>query len=467
MFYFDTGSGSARSSADGLKDELLSEIERVIFEAHSTLERDGATDFGELLELRMTVLRDNRDRDEEAIETLSDQIGLEREKQSQIAGLKSQITQKDALIAGYIKSRDKLVTAGSEERVARLNTLTEAADYVRTQIRLWSQEGQALRSLQNDVSDFRTNRAPMALRTIKQNFVGAHLDDTSWEAFRQTYADNVDGTLTERLAKAEKATAGWRGNELPRKASDQEPYVADDAELKQLSLGEFEAEIDRIQRLINIDTDTANRLRTLTTKIADENAALKRLKDSLADCEGAAARTTQLQSDREKAYLRVFESIVAEEQVLHALYRSLMDRLAQASGTLRKLSFSLSRHADVHRWATEGEGLFDKRRTGPFKGVGTLETWANALLKPAWESGDPKAVAEAMVGFRQAHQAELLDLSEVPRSQQADDRSWLRRFAKGLYGTSHIEISYNIDYGAVDIRKLSQAREASSCCCSI
>ena len=99
--------------------------------------------------------------------------------------------------------------------------------------------------------------------------------------------------------------------------------------------------------------------------------------------------------------------------------------------------------------------MFDKRRTGPFKGVGTLETWADALLKPAWESGDPKAVAEAMAGFRQAHQAELLDLSEVPRSQQADYRSWLRRFAKWLYGTSHIEISYSIDYEAIDIRKLS------------
>lgn len=443
------------SSADGLKDELLSEIERVIFEAHSTLERDGATDFGELLELRTVVLRDNRDRDEDAIETLSDHIGLEHEKKSKIAGLRSQISQKDALIAGYIMSRDRLVTAGSAERVARLNALTEAADYVRTQIRLWSQVSQALRSLQNDVSDFRTNRAPMALRTTKQNFVGAHLDDTSWGLFLQTYAGNVDGTLRERLANAEKTTAGWRGKELLHKASDQEPYVADDADLKKLSLGELEAEIDRIQRLINIDTDTANRMRTITTRIGDENANLKRLKDLLVDYEGAAARITQLQSDREKAYLRVFESIVAEEQVLHALYRPLMDRLAQASGTLRKLSFSVSRHADVLRWATEGEGLFDKRRTGPFKGVGTLKAWADALLKPAWESGDPEAVAEAMAGFRQAHQAELLDLSEVPRSQQADYRSWLRRFAKWLYGTSHIEISYSIDYESIDIRKLS------------
>ncbi|GLI99065.1 hypothetical protein Sbs19_28830 [Sphingobium sp. BS19] len=320
---------------------------------------------------------------------------------------------------------------------------------------LWSQESQALLSLQNDVSDFRTNRAPMALRTTKQHFVGAHLDDKAWEVFRQTYVGNVDGTLTERLAKAERETTAWRGKELPRKATDQESYVADGAELKRLSLGELEAEIGRIQRLINVDTDTANRLRTITNKIGDENASLKRLKESLADCEGAAARTTQLQSDREKAYLRVFESIVAEEQVLHTLYRPLMDRLSQAPGTLRKLSFSVSRHADVHRWAAEGEGLFDKRRTGPFKGVGTLEAWANALLKPAWESGDPTAVAEAMAGFRQAHQAELLDLSEVPRSQQADYRSWLKRFAKWLYGTSHIQISYSIDYEAVDIRKLS------------
>ena len=120
-------------SADGLRDELLSEIERVIFEAHGTLERDGATDFSELLDLRTTVLRDNRTRDEEAIATLSDEIGIEREKQSQIAGLKSQITQKETLIAGYIKSRNALVTAGSAERIARLNELTEAADYVRNQ----------------------------------------------------------------------------------------------------------------------------------------------------------------------------------------------------------------------------------------------------------------------------------------------------------------------------------------------
>ncbi|NQE61486.1 TrlF family AAA-like ATPase [Caulobacter sp. RHG1] len=442
-------------SADGLRDDLISEIERVIFEAHSPLERDGTTDFAELRDLRTTVLSDSRVRDEEAIAALSDQIGIEREKQSQVAGFKSQITQKEQLIAGYIKGRDALVSTGGAERVARLNTLAEAADHVRTQIRLWSLEAQTLRSLQNDVSDFRTNRSPMALRTAKQTFAGAKLGDEQWDAFKQTYLGDVDITLLEKLAHADKQVGLWRGQAQQPKADVQESYLAEDADLKQSSLGLLEAEVGRIQRLINIDTDTATRLRQMTAKIGDENAALARLRTSLADCEAADERIVQLQIDREAAYSRIFNAIVGEEQVLQELYRPLMDRLGAASGTLKKLSFSVTRAADVQRWAKEGEGLFDKRRAGPFKGVGTLEAWAEALLKEAWETGDPAAVASAMLGFRQAHQAELLDLSDAPKSQQADYRAWLRRFAKWLYGTAHIQLSYSIDYEGVDIRKLS------------
>ena len=46
-----------------------------------------------------------------------------------------------------------------------------------------------------------------------------------------------------------------------------------------------------------IDTDTANRLMTIPTKIGDDNAALTCLKDASADCEGAVERTKRLQAD--------------------------------------------------------------------------------------------------------------------------------------------------------------------------
>ncbi len=175
----------------------------------------------------------------------------------------------------------------------------------------------------------------------------------------------------------------------------------------------------------------------------------------LADNKLASERAKQIQTDRESAYFRVFEAIVAEENVLRDLYRPLMERLNNADGTLRKLSFSVSRRADIKRWAEEGEGLFDLRRQGPFKGRGTLEQWAEATLKSAWEKGDPVAVSEAMKVFRHDKQSELLSLANVPRAQLSDYRAWLKRFAKWLFGTNHIEIRYSIDYEDVDIRKLS------------
>lgn len=179
------------------------------------------------------------------------------------------------------------------------------------------------------------------------------------------------------------------------------------------------------------------------------------MRERLGDCEGARERVTALIQEREAAYQRVFEAIVAEEGVLRDLYSPLMARLQAAGGTVKKLAFSVGRVADVGRWATAGEDLLDLRRQGSFKGRGTLRQLGDTSLKAAWEMGDPKAVTAAMAQFRAENQDALLERSPVPKSQQADYRQWSKGFAKWLYGTEHIRIQYSIDYDGVDIRKLS------------
>jgi AAA domain, putative AbiEii toxin, Type IV TA system len=129
--------------------------------------------------------------------------------------------------------------------------------------------------------------------------------------------------------------------------------------------------------------------------------------------------------------------------------------LARLGGTLEKLSFSVSREADVARWAADGEELLDLRRQGSFKGRGTIRQLGEAALKAAWEMGDPRTVTAAMATFRSENQDALLERSPVPKADQADYREWSKRFAKWLYGTEHIKIQYSIDYDGVDIRKLS------------
>jgi energy-coupling factor transporter ATP-binding protein EcfA2 len=442
-------------SATGPTDELIHEIERVIFEAHPANARDGAVDFDELLLLRASRLRQMREREEDAIATLSDRIGVEREKETQVGGLRSDVKRKEDLISGYIKDRDKLLSKGSGDRVARLGALTAAAEKVRGHLRYFTEQEQALLSLQDDVAAFRRYRAPEQLRLAKQTFKATELTDDQWDPFLLRHSGDVDTTLTDQLKRSRDAAGTWRGKAPPVAANANTPLIPADEELERLPLAVLDAEIDRLQKQINVDNDTAKRYVAISRRIVEETAALGRLTTTLKDCENAHARAKDLYLEREAAYLRVFEAICAEEALLRELYAPLMERLEAASGTLRKLSFSVSRHVDVKAWAALGEGLFDLRRQGPFKGRGTLEQWAQATLKEAWEKGTAETVAHAMAAFREQNQSELLDLANVPRAEQADYRSWLMRFAKWLFGTAHIEIRYSIDYEGVDIRKLS------------
>ena len=217
----------------------------------------------------------------------------------------------------------------------------------------------------------------------------------------------------------------------------------------------LDAEIARLEKLVNVDRDTANKYAALSKRISEETAALIRLKERLVDCEGAKSRALEMVKEREAAYVRVFDAIVAEESVLRDLYSPLLTRLQSSPGSMNKLSFSVTRQADVEQWAEEGEGLLDLRKQSTFKGRGTLGQLADATLKPAWEAGDPQTISAAMASFRDENQGALLERAPVPKTEQANYREWSKRFAKWLYGTDHLKIHYSIDYDGVDIRKLS------------
>jgi len=229
--------------------------------------------------------------------------------------------------------------------------------------------------------------------------------------------------------------------------------IPDHAELDRQPLALLEGEIARLETLVSVDRDTASKFSALSKRITEENATRDRLKEKVADCEGAKTRVRVLVQEREAAYVRVFDAILAEQAVLTDLYGPLMTRLAAAGGTLKRLSFSVNREADVSRWAVDGEELLDLRLQGSFKGRGTLRQLADAALRAAWEKGDPKTVSAAMAKFRTENRDALLEHSPVPKADQANYREWLKRFAKWLYGTEHIEIRYSVDYDGVDIRK--------------
>ena len=442
-------------SSNGLTDGLLGEIERVIFEAHPDDSRDGALDFSELLEQRASRHRLARIREAESVAQISDRIGTELEKQKLIASYEAEVVKKNKLVNAYTSDRAKLVSKGSEKRAQRHTELAGVANQIRTNLRRYTHQRQAFLAMQDEVKDMRSNQAPETLRQTQARHAHSGMTEEQWAAFLVDYTGSVDDDLTCYVKWVDGEIAKLKGTKPPP-GDPNIAYFPDDTDLSALTLALLEAEMVRLERLVNADQDVQRRYAALSKNIATETAALQTLTEKLNDAKGARDRARELQAEREAAYGRAFDALVAEQSVLQELYAPLMTRLAVSSGTLKKLSFSVARIADVAQWAWKAEdGLIDLRKGGAFRGRGTLLKKADEVLKTAWETGDSTAVIAAMADFRKLYQDDLLEHSPVARTDQAEFRAWSKRFAQWLFSTDHIEIRYGIDYDGVDIRKLS------------
>ncbi len=442
-------------SSTGLTDGLLREIERVIFEAHPDHTRDGALDFAELLEHRASRHRLARDREAEAVSQISERISTELEKEKLIATYEAQVAQKKKLVKAYTVDRAKLVSAGSEKRAQRHTALAGAAGQIRAKLRQLAGQRQTFLALQDEVKDLRRNQAPEALRQAQARHTHSGMSAKQWASFLLDYKGLVDDDLTSYVRWVDGEISKLNGIS-PATGDPNTPYFRDDTDLSTLPQLVLEAEMARLEKLVSADKETQRRYTALSGSIATETAALQTLTEKLNDAEGAKDRARELQTQREEAYGRAFDALVAEQSVLEELYAPLMARLAAASDTLKKLSFSVARVANVEQWASEAEdGLIDLRKAGAFRGTGTLLQKANQVLKEAWETQDSANVIAAMAEFRRLYQGELLNHSPVTHTDQVAFRAWSKRFAQWLFSTNHIAIRYGIDYDGVDIRKLS------------
>ncbi|MBH3425486.1 TrlF family AAA-like ATPase [Pseudomonas gessardii] len=445
-------------SSNGVSDSLIAEIERVIYDTHPHEDREGAIDFEELREYRTSRFKHSREREVEAILELSDRIATEIEKEASVATLKAQVAQKVGLLENYSKDRAKLVVKGSEVQAARHTEVVTAVQAKRTAIQQFTNQRRAFVSLQDEVKSTRSGRAPELLRQAKERYQVSNLSAEQWEEFLLIYKGDVDKSLSQYITWADGQINAMTGPPLPPPATgvQQIAYFPADADLTALTLSLLTAEMNRLETVIGADKVVRAQYTALTQRITQESAALETLKKRLTDAEGSNARRKDLQTEREEAYGRVFQAIESEQDALLDLYAPLLARLAQSSGTLKKLGFTVRRIVNVNAWgAVAEESLLDRRKAGPFQGRGALIEVAERMLRTAWETGSAADVQAAMAVFIETHQRDLLRHAPYGSDQQAELRGWLKQFAHWLFDTDHITVRYEIIYDGTDIRKLS------------
>jgi len=442
-------------SSKGASEGLVREIERVIFEAHAALGQDGAYSFEELRDQRTTRFGQARRQEAEAIVATSNRIADELEKEAIVSSLTTQVAAKEKLLAGYALDLSKLVLKGAEGQVQRYTDLTEAAQALSTRVNALANQRRTFLAMQDEVQSTRTSKAPEMLRQAIARHSNSGLNQTQWGDFLLVYQGDVDKSLADYIGWADKEIAKLKGV-APPEGDPTVPLILAGADLKTIQLAVLKAEMARLEKRISADTVVRNQYTTLSKKIATEKSALQVLKTRLDDAKGAAERRKILQQEREASYGRLFDAVVKEQNALTELYSPLMERLGAMQGTLKKLSFKVSRIADVGRWASVGENdLIDCRKAGDFYGRGSLENTVRAELLSAWETGSAADVQTAMSAFITAHYKALRDQAPLAPAAQEAFREWSKRFAHWLFSTDHITVRYEILYDGIDIRKLS------------
>jgi AAA domain, putative AbiEii toxin, Type IV TA system len=446
-------------SSDGLADELVAEIERVVFEAHPPEDRLGAVNFAELRQSRTTRAQIYRERQQERLSETSAALVAEIEKKHTLSELRTQRDEKRASIEQDKRDRLGLVGGGQADRTQRLEAVSRAIEQVRGRIDRLTRRHQSLIALQAEVADFRKSAARTHLRRWKESYVAAGLTSDQWEAFDLDFKGEVDWILSDEIKKAATDAAALKGpaagepgpaDETAREVS----VIAAGADLGNQTLSLLLKEQQRVQALIGIDQANRRKYLQLTEKITKGEAELERFVSAVESAETADTRIAELGGARREAYAGVFEAIVAEEQALAELYAPLADKLQGQSGALAKLSFSVRRNVDIGAWAKAGEELLDLR-AGPFRLRGTLAAEAEKVLGRAWRIGTAEDVSAAMTAFRDTYQGDLREHAPERTKDRKEMRTWSAAVGRWLHSTEHIKVTYGVRYDGVEIEQLS------------
>jgi len=443
-------------SAEGLDDQLIREIEQVIFNAHPVTERFGAESFRELLSTRLEDSRQKRERQKQVLHKASASLTVERTQKAGLKALEKDRDEKKRVIANDKKDRSSLIAKGNEERAQAHERISQAVEAKRQQVEHAKLQHQALLHLKDDVSDFRQRQAPALLSEWKENRAEANLSPADWQALKVDFTGDVDEMLGERIEQAKSNVDHLQGRAttdplVVRGGNPNVALIAPDAVLERQTLFSLEREQTRLSALVGVDVQNSKRYAMLSEKISKAETALSKVIKQIQHIQDADKRIHALIETRHGAYVGIFEAIVEEEQELQALYAPIKARIDAAEGSLSKLSFSIRRQVDIEAWATAGEALLDLRVAGPFKGRGELLRIARKSLQRAWTAGTAEQAANALLEFAKVNEENL----KKHRPDGEDLREWIGRVSGWLFSTGHITVGYGIQYDGVDIEQLS------------
>lgn len=414
-------------------DELLEEIERVVFAEIPEQDRAGYHRFAELRRARIGAHLTDRADAREVIRERTRAIATDRSLRKNLSKLESGLRDAKRARDGFERELKKLPTNAPP---AHFKLYTAAAERLRELQEAIAAEKRRTQAIEEIDAGIRHQLrvAADAHAALRERF-GHVLQDDEWDLLMPAIADGGKTHLAA-LARASRDRASL----LIEKG-----LASDGSNQEGSGLASLRTAFESAKKTLGEDKARAARRSDLERKLEAARLAEAEQSKTVKHAKRATERMTIAHAERLDAYRTIFETLDAEVCALEELYEPLRSRLADDK-RLASLRFRVGRHVNLDTWVREGERrIFDLRKP-PFQGRGSLRTTAETL-DAKWRTGDASSVRDAVMRFGHDHVEPALG-SLRSGVDEHDVGAW-------LFSTDHISIRYSIEFEETDLRNLS------------
>ncbi len=424
-------------SDDHLGSELVREIEAVIFAYLDPTDTLNASNFEELRAIRTEGIRAEGDRlRQEVIRLIHEECEL-RDNEAKVPTKRTRIKKLEEERASLLKQMPAPATAEEAKVREQLQVKRDALTAMQQGVATEKQKLQKIRDIRGHIVRFRGQIERFA-DEIEVLLDQVGIPELERDVFRPAFPSDPEPVLVRREGDIQAVIQEREG-----KAED-----AAEGTIRRL-----QTEIRRLQETESADKARQEKVKTIQTRVAEINAEIEKLNAEIAQIEGPGkVRKDEARNERSEAYVQYFQNLKLEHETLADLYEPVRERLTSGDGERQEqeLEFSIRWEADLRTWVERGAALFDQRKRIPYETIDGLEEAARRILVPAWTSGNPSRVGEAMHEFLEAFRK-----PDLLWNQYAKSGVTVKDIFEWLYEVAHVRLSYGLKYNGVELEKLS------------
>ena len=424
-------------SDDHIGTELVSEIEAVVFSYLDPTDTLNASSFDELRALLTEGIRSEGQRLREQMVRLIREESTLRENAAKLQKKQKRLKALSEERTGLVSQMPKPATEEEAKLQEGLRTKREALAAAQQATATDKQTLQKLTDVRTRIVAFRAEMTRFAAEIEDMlDDVGVPADDRV--AFRPVFPEDTEPPLVRREVAFKAAITEREGApESPAKGT-----------IRWLRL-----QLKELEKQESADKARHARINEIHSRMTSIDAETQRIDMEIGQIEGPEKeRISAVQQERLNDYAAYFANLRQEQDTLEKLYAPVSARLGAESAAEQEqdLEFSIRWEANLDDWLERGTALFDQRTAIPYGTMEGLADKARGILVPAWTSGDPERVRQAMEEFLTGFEGQGLSPSKYMRSGIApqDVFEW-------LYEVEHVQLSYGLKYNGVELEKLS------------